>query len=303
MNKRCRFFFPLALSLASMAGLHAAEPASSGRGTVPRPVHSDDVRIEKDIVYLGPERAEKADLYQPAQIAPGQRFPAVVIIHGGGWTYGDKGAAREINIGTNLARAGYVGLSINYTLAAKERTTPAWPQNLHDCKTAVRWLRKNAEKLHIDPDNIGAIGGSAGGHLAAMLAITEANAGLDPTGPYGEFPCTVRCAVDLYGPILWFRDRDLGMFRKTRTEAPELYRQGSPLTHVDKDDPPILILHGTKDTVVSVEDSEAFAAALEQAGVEHQIVVIPEAPHSFHLQPKQRDLRPLVLGFFDRHLK
>lgn len=300
---RRSLFLLLASAFTPWAELHAAEPAAAGRAAVPRPAQPGDVRIEKDIAYLGPERAEKADLYQPARIAPGQRCPAVVIIHGGGWTYGDKGAAREINIGTNLARHGYVGLSINYALAAKERTTPAWPQNLHDCKTAVRWLRKNAERLHVDPDHIGAIGGSAGGHLAAMLAVTGPNAGLDPTGPYGEFPCTVRCAVDLYGPILWFRDRDLGMFRQTRAEAPELYRQGSPLTHVDKSDPPILILHGSKDTVVSVEDAQAFAAALEQAGVEHQLVIIPDAPHSFHLEPKQRDLRPLVFGFFDRHLK
>ena len=74
-----------------------------------------------------------------------------------------------------------MGLSINYTLPAKGRTTPAWPQNLHDCKTAVRWLRQNAKRLHVDPDNSGAIGGSAGGHLAAMLAVTGPNAGLDPT--------------------------------------------------------------------------------------------------------------------------
>ncbi len=72
---------------------------------------------------------------------------------------------------------------------------------------------------------------------------------------------------------------------------------------MDKNDPPILILHGTGDTTVAVADSEAFAAALEKAGVEHQLVTVPDAPHSFHLEPTQRDLRPLVLGFFDKHLK
>jgi acetyl esterase/lipase len=258
----------------------------------------DDVRIERDIAYLAPERAERADLYQPAKLAPGQRCPAVVIIHGGGWSGGDKGAAREINIGTNLARTGYVGLSINYMLATKDGTTPTWPQNLYDCKTAVRWLRANAERLHVDPERIGAIGGSAGGHLAAMLAVTGPE--FDPPG---EGSTRVRCAVDLYGPMLWFGERDLAMFRKTRAEAPEVYRQASPLAHVDKSDPPILILHGTADKTVSLDDSKAFDAALEKAGVEHQLVIVEGAPHSFHLEPKEQDLRPLVLGFFDKHLK
>ncbi len=258
---------------------------------------SDAVRIEHDIDYLGPDRAEKADLYLPSNASPGQKFPAIVIIHGGGWAGGDKGAAREINIGTTLALNGYVGMSINYLLS-KSHPGPTWPQNLHDCKTAVRWLRANAERLNIDPERIGAIGGSAGGHLATMLAITGPE--LDPPG---EGSCRIQCAVNLYGPVLWFEQRDISMFRQTREQAPELYRQASPLTHIDKDDPPILILHGTADKTVAVADSEALAAALKTAGVEHHLEIIPDAPHTFHLQPKQRDLRPLVLGFFDKHLK
>jgi dipeptidyl aminopeptidase/acylaminoacyl peptidase len=103
--------------------------------------------------------------------------------------------------------------------------------------------------------------------------------------------------------MLWFEERDIAMFRKTRAEAPELYRQASPLAHVDRNDPPVLIIHGTADKTVAVRDSEAFAEALKKAGVEHELVIVPGAPHSFHLEPKQQDLRPLVLGFFDRHLK
>lgn len=266
-------------------------------------IADDAVRTEHDVDYLGGGRKEKADLYLPAEVKPGQKFPAIVIIHGGGWSGGEKRAAREINIGTTLAKNGYVGMSIDYALATKEGTTPTWPQNLHDCKTAVRWLRANAERLHVDPERIGTIGGSAGGHLAAMLALTGAKDGLDPAGPYGEFPCTVKCSVDLYGPVLWFEQRDISMFRKTRTEAPELYRQASPLTYVDKNDPPLLILHGTGDKTVAVDDSKALDEALTKVGAEHQLVIVPDAPHSFHLEPKQQDLRPLVLGFFDKHLK
>ena len=259
---------------------------------------ADTIRTEHDVDYLGGGRKEKADLYLPANPQPGQKFPAVVIIHGGGWSGGEKRAAREINIGTTLALNGYVGMSIDYVLANSEHPGPTWPQNLHDCKTAVRWLRANAERLQVDPAHIGVIGGSAGGHLAAMVGLTGGE--LDPPG---DGDTRVQCAVDLYGPVLWFEQRDLTMFRKTRAEAPELYKQADPRSHIDKSDPPLLILHGTADKTVPVADSEALAAAMKAAGAAHQLEIIPDAPHTFHLQPKQRDLRPLVLGFFDKHLK
>lgn len=266
---------------------------------------ADAFRIEKNVAYLAPDRTEKADLYLPASAAAGARRPAVVIIHGGGWTGGDKGAGREINIGTNLALNGYVGLSINYVLASTNKAVSkaTWPQNLHDCMTAVRWLRKNAERLQVDPERIGVIGGSAGGHLAAMLAVLGDKDGLDPKGPYGEFSCRVRCAVDLYGPADLSDRPHLTMLGKTREEAPELYRAVSPVTYVDKNDPPILIMHGTADKTVDVEQSKRFAAKLKEAGARHELVIVEGAPHTFHLQPKQADLRPKVLGFFDQHLK
>src|SRR5262245_65043557 len=121
-----------------------------------------DVRIEKEISYLPPDRAEKADLYLPPKFEEGKKYPGVVIIHGGGWTGGKRDAAREINIGTTLASNGYVGLSIDYLLHDPQSDKSCWPQNLHDCKTAVRWLRTNQERLHLDTSHIGVIGGSAG---------------------------------------------------------------------------------------------------------------------------------------------
>lgn len=258
------------------------------------------VQIEKDVEYLEPGRTEKADLYLPVNLSVG-KHPAVVIIHGGGWTGGDKGAKREINIGTNLAARGYVGMSINYVLATKESAT--WPRNLHDCKTAVRWLRKNAERLHIDVDHIGVIGGSAGGHLAAMVTLTQAKDGLDPSGPYGDYSCAVQCGVDLYGPAELTDYRDLDMLGKTHAESPELYRLASPTSYVDRDDPPLLILHGTADKTVDVKQSQILAERLQAAGARQELVIVEGAPHTFHLQPAQRDLRPVVLGFFDRYLK
>jgi len=301
------------LALGIVAGAPAAAGAaddtavtrnvgkSKTRRPVAPPAAPEGVVIERDVAYLPADRNEKLDLYLPAARPKTVRSPAVVIIHGGGWTGGDKGAAREINIGTNLALNGYVGVSINYALSTGGKTT--WPQNLHDCKTAVRWLRKHADRLQVDPDRIGVIGGSAGGHLAAMVAVTGPGDDLDPAEPYGEFSCRVQCAVDLYGPAVLLERGDTKMLGKTRAEAPELYRAASPTTYADQSDPPILILHGTADKTVDLQQSELFAAALKRAGAQHELVVIEGAPHTFHLQPKQRDLRPLVLGFFDTHLK
>src|SRR5262249_17800135 len=156
------------------------------------------------------------------------------------------------------------------------------------CKTAVRWLRKNAERLQIDPDHIGVIGGSAGGHLSAMLALTNSADGLDPAEPYGEFSCRVQCAVDMYGPAHFTGRGNVLMIGKSRASAPDLYKAASPITHVDRLDPPMLLLHGTADKLVEVKQSELLAEKLKQAGVEHQLVIIEGAPHTFHLQPKER---------------
>ena len=96
------------------------------------------VRVEKAISYHPADRAEKADLYLPPKFEDEKKYPSVLIIHRGGWTGGKRDAAREINIGTTLASEGYVCLSIDYLLHDPQSNKPCWPQNLQDCKTAVR---------------------------------------------------------------------------------------------------------------------------------------------------------------------
>ncbi len=254
---------------------------------------SAEPKIIRDLSYLGEDRTEKADLYLPAALSAGVRVPVVLVIHGGGWISGDKGAKREINICTTLAEHGYAALTINYHLAPKENPRASWPQNIRDAKSAVRWLRANADRYGLDAAHIGVIGGSAGGHLASLLGVTGRAAPFDVPEHASDDSAHVSAVVDLYGPI----QLALGPLDSQSDLAT------SPLSYLDRSNPPFLVIHGTADSTVDVERSREFAAALGKAGVEHELVIVAGAPHTFDLQPAQRDLRPLVLGFFDRHLK
>ncbi|MEO1980617.1 MAG: prolyl oligopeptidase family serine peptidase [Fuerstiella sp.] len=266
------------------------------------------VRVLRDVSFLSEDRLEKLDLYLPDENHVIAR-PAVVIVHGGGWHGGDKAAKREENIGRTLAAAGYVCASVNYVLADKSdrldaRLKQVWPQNLHDCKTAVRFLRRHAAQHRIDPARIGAIGGSAGGHLVAMLATTNPDDGLDPEGPYAGVSCQIQAVVPMYGvhDVLQ-QARSRGTFDLMNAAQRELCRVASPVTYVSPDDPPALILHGTKDALVSVEQSQILFDRLRKSGVKAELQIIKDAPHSFHLQPAQQDLRATVIEFFDKHLR
>lgn len=277
--------------------------ACSGQD-ISQPVYK--VSITKGLSYLSPDRTEKFDLYAPARQPAGQRFPGIVIIHGGGWWTGDKARSREQNIGTTLAANGYVCISINYILATKEK--PSWPENLYDCKRAVQFLRKNAENLNVDPNNIGVIGGSAGGHLAAMVALTRPQDNLEPPGPYAGISSAVQAAIPMYGihNLMTFEDTKDAVtlhLGATKEQKPELWLLASPVNHIDANDPPFLILHGTADKTVPVSQSVELHNKLKQSGVPSRLVIVEGAPHTFDLQPIQKDLRPIVLDFFNAHLK
>jgi len=284
------------------APTNTAEETSPAKGKYPATVYPANVRVETNVPYLGATREEMGDLYFPLRMRKDHKLPAILIIHGGGFNDGDKARPREINLATNLVLQDYVCLSINYKLRRKAGDV-TWPQSVYDAKAAVRWLRKNAEQLGIDPHRIGVIGGSAGGNLAAMLALTQPKDGFDLPEPNGGVSSAVSCAVDLYGAVNLMDYHDMKMFNQTRAEAPELYVKASPVTYARKDAPPLLIVHGTADAVVPVAQSQALDEALTKVGAAHELVLVPEAPHTFDLQPKQRDLRPLVFAFFEENLK
>ena len=279
-----------------------AEEPAPGKNHFTPPVYPVNVHVAANVPYLGAGREESADIYSPLQLSPTERLPGILIIHGGGFNDGDKARPREMNIATNLVSQGYVCVSINSRLRRKAGEV-TWPQAVYDAKTAVRWLRATAAQWQIDPARIGVIGCSAGGNLATMLALTRPKDGFDLPEPYGSASSAVSCAVDFYGAVNLPEYHDMKMFNRTRAEAPDLYVKASPITYVFKEAPAILIVHGTADATVPLSQSQALDAALTRAGAEHQLVIVPGAPHTFHLQPKQRDLRPLVFDFFASHLK
>jgi acetyl esterase/lipase len=309
-----RFTYGIVVLLAACGFARAASPSSRPR---PLPAAPDGVLVEQNLPFLEAGREQKLDLYRPAKRPEGERSPAVVAIHGGGWVGGDKAAPREYQIGTTLALRGYVVVSINYQLQP-----PRWPTNLHDCKNAVRFLRANAERYGIDPDRIGVIGGSAGGHLALMVAYTTDVPGLEPEAPYPGVSSRVSAVVNLYGitdvaarrktdpdgkpvgPVI----KKVALLPVTVDEDPQLYKLASPVTHASKDVPPTLILHGTKDQTVDRDQATALAQTLKAAGAEYELMMIEGAGHSFDLttwrkQPLPQDLRPVVIEFFDKHLR
>jgi len=311
------FCLPMILGLVLITSGVMAQDAPKPPKPVLPPA-PEGVIIQQDVSYLAPDRAEKLDLYLPANRPKGARSPAVVMIHGGGWVGGDKAEGRSFNICTTLALAGYVCVSINYTLERGK----CWPTNLRDCKNAVRWLRVNADKYGVDADHIGVIGGSAGGHLALMVAYTNRVPKLEPASPYPLVSDRVQCVVDMYGitDLLTRQKTDeqgnptgerigtTAMMTRTAAEDPDGWRFASPVYHISKSSPPTLILHGMIDTTVDRDQATELAQKLEECGVEHQLIMVDGIGHTFDLQswskkPLPNDLRPIVTAFFDKHLK
>lgn len=283
--------YAAALVLAMICSLARAE----GPTTRPAWDAGYGVRVESNVDYLGEGRKEKMDLYLPTGGKPGQKFPAVLCIHGGGWVGGQKDANREKQMGDTFARAGFVTASIDYQLGSKEKG--CWPQCLWDCKTAVRFLRKNADKYAINADHIVTIGGSAGGHLAMMVAFTGNNKDLDPAGPYGEFPTNVDAVVDLYG-VPDVADRIAAGLLGPQAEDKDLARNASPISYLKKTNVPLLILHGTADKTVPIEWSEKLAEACKATGQPYEFVRVDGAPHTFLISSKHGDFRTKIVDFF-----
>ena len=276
------------------------------------------VEVRGDISFLTPDRLEKLDLYLPKNRKAGEKSPAVLLIHGGGWKEGDKRQAREIEFGMTLAQNGFVAASINYAL----RSAGKFPQNLQDCKNGIRYLRAHADELGIDPNRISVMGGSAGGHLALLVGYTADQPNLAPSQPYPGVSDKVSSVVDFYGISNLATRKETDPNGKplkidpldSATQSifgstPQDWKKASPIAYVKRDVPPTLILHGKKDTTVDSDQSQELSDALKKTGATYEIIWLPNAPHSFSFQhavpkskkPLEKDVGPAVLSFLKKY--
>lgn len=257
----------------------------------------DNIQLDQDVVYAVIDGQElKLDIaYSKADRG---NLPAIIHIHGGGWLMGDKNPNQAVI----AAQHGFAGISIQY----RKADVAKFPAAVHDCKSAVRWVRANAEKYRIDPYRIGVIGDSAGGHLAAIVGVSNGNEYLEGDGPYQEHSSNVQTAVDQFGPTDFARMNDVPgnmdhnlpsgpesqFIGKPVQEAPELVKRANPITYVDAGDPPILILHGEKDLDVIINQSEIFFNALTKEGVPSKFVRVKNAGHGFSAIPEDAVVIP-----------
>jgi acetyl esterase/lipase len=251
-----------------------------------------DVVAQRRLPYAPGGRRFELDVYHHRDAPAGA--PVLLQVHGGGWMIGEK-EQQGIPLMMRMAARGWVCVAINYPLSPKAK----WPDHLVAVKRAIAWIREHGSKYGADPSFLAVTGGSAGGHLAAMAALTAGDATLQPG--FEDADTTVQACVPHYG-VYDFTDEDgtraskLRMNRLLRryvmaadARYPEDYRAASPFYRVRADAPPFFVLHGTNDTLVPVADARAFVAKLR--AVSSQPVAYAEikgAQHAFDIFPSVR---------------
>jgi acetyl esterase/lipase len=274
------------------------------------------VRIERDIAYVPDgDPSQRLDLYLPEKNAD-KPLPLLVWVHGGGWLGGSKSE----NPGAGFtARGEYASASVEYRFSDKA----LFPAQIQDCQAAIRFLRANAKKYHLDPEHIGIWGASAGGHLVALLGTAGGADAFEKIGENRDQSDRVQAVIDLFGPadfttvkaqaaqdkqvknIFNFEDMSspyAKLFGATPGEHAELEKSASPVTYVSKDDPPFLIIHGDADTLVPYAQSVELEAALKKAGVEVLLQRVPGGGHGGPAFTSPAASR-LYKNIFDKHLK
>jgi len=225
--------------------------------------HFGEVYVERDSGPL------KADLYVPEGKGP---FPGVLVVHGGAWYMGTR--AQLSGFAQMLASRGMTAVAISYRFAPAHK----FPAQIEDCKAAVRWMRRHADRLKIDPEQIGGFGYSAGAHLVALLGTTDANEETDMPSTRlqavagGGAPCDFRTMpLDLQMLSFWLGG--------TRRQQAEQYRLASPAEFVSADDPPMFFFHGEKDSLVPMSSPVMMCRDLKSVGVPSELYVVPNTGH------------------------
>ena len=314
-------YLHLALASLFFAGACPAQETSPSTPVLPAPAapppltYPTGVELLQDVVIgQGGGAQLHAYVYRPKIPTP-QPMPAVLHFHGGGWSRGTYKSA----VGASLAAQGYLVAEIEYRLAPQSR----WPAQIEDCKLAVRWLRANAAKYHVDPNRIAAMGSSAGGHLAACLGTMGDEKRFEGTGGYPGVSSKVQAVVEMSGPIDFIDPGQPYQLPKARDgltlAAPNLFvdglkdqavlKQASPLYYVRVGDPPFLIIHGDHDRVVPYTQSVKFVDALSKAGVPVQFITVQGGGHSLSAEkgappavPNGAQREAAVYDFLQQHL-
>lgn len=281
------------------------------RGNAPRQTRTlANIEVKADLAYTGSDNArQKLDLFLPKKRATDKPLPLIAFIHGGGWRNGDKGSGLR-RVAAFVESGEFVGASIGYRLSGEA----TWPAQIHDCKAAIRWLRAHAKEFGFDPNRIAVMGSSAGGHLVAMLGTSGDVKKLEGNlGQHKAISSRVNCVVDEFGPTNFLTMNDFPgkmdhlaedspeskLLGQQITKVPELVREASPITYVTRDDPPILILHGTKDPLVPYQQSVVFAEALRKAGV---TVTLQKIENGEHGGFNNEEVNDRTKAFLQKHL-
>jgi acetyl esterase len=267
----------LLLALGMAISASACTGANSGGPSVPTPV---PLRVELGITYASPGGTPlKLDAYLPGSPGP---HPGVIVIHGGGFRFGER--VSEAYLATALVDAGFAAFSIDYRLAPEF----PFPAAVDDVLAAVAWVRAHAADYGVDPEEIGAIGESAGGHLAAMLAVlgrdsvdegSSIAAAVAWSGPM-DLHALVRDAGDVVSNGLRIRDDVVEPFLGCRgVSCARLFREASPVTFVDPSDAPMLLVNSVEE-FIPIAQAREMAAELRRAGVSVQVIEMPGDKHA-----------------------
>ena len=223
------------------------------------------------------------DIYLPAKSTG--KLPFVVFIHGGGWLVNDKYADMGYmgNTLTALVNNGFAVASIDYRWASQAK----FPALIQDCNQAVSFLCANAAKYNLDKNRIALMGFSAGGHLATLQGLANNNRVPSFFNPNKPEVFNFKAVVDYYGPVDLvsmpgsenpFAAESI-LLGASPISHPDLAKTASPVTYVDKNDPPFLIFHGEKDESVPNRQSKLMHGWLKSVGVESELIIVPNAPH------------------------
>ncbi len=227
----------------------------------------------------------RINIFQPAGYVPGRTYPAIVFFHGGGWR---KGSVRQFEKDCrHFAQRGMFAFTVDYRVSSRQGSTPY--ESVQDAKSAMRWIRRNADRLGVQPDVIVAAGGSAGGHLALTLATI---AGTDEPGE-DTTVSTRPAALVLYNPVVKTSKggNDSSMGGKGLTV--------SPVDHVKPGLPPVLIFHGEADVIVPIADIDEFCRRMNDAGNACEIKRYPDKAHGFFNKP---DVKSEIIDVTDQFL-